>query len=322
MKHIFLGILTPLLLLTVSLLPSKQVDARSGQFAPNLSALEVISEVNAFRASKNLPPYQVDSTLMTVAQSHADYIAGTGVITQFSADGKHPYQRAIAAGYAVAGELKFGGNFAESLGSGADLTPVEVVDLWEKDADDLKNLFSSNMEDIGVGVTTSKGITYYVMDVGAAVPEGAFTPTPTLGTPSALVAVNTPQEDGTIQHEVQKDEGLWNIALAYNTTVEEIKRLNGLATDEIFIGQKLIVHRPEVQTATPVVIATATFGIPTSTATRPVTPTVTSTSTPLPAPPTTRQSGGIVVGAIVGFALLAAAVGSWLGRTKPVKSEP
>ena len=84
----------------------------------------------------------------------------------------------------------------------------------------------------------------------------------------------------------------------------------------IFIGQKIIIQRPEVKTATPEVIATATFGIPTSTATRPVTPTVTSTVTPLPTPPTSRQTGGMALGFIVLTALLAAGVGTWLGKQR------
>jgi hypothetical protein len=137
------------------------------------------------------------------------------------------------------------------------------------------------------------------------------------------VIINTPLADGTIYHQVQKDEGLWSIALAYDITIEQLKLLNGLATDEIFIGQKLIIKRPEIKTATveAEVLTTATFGIPTSTSTKPVTPTeiITFTAAPVPVAPASRQSGGMVVGVIVMIALLAAGMGSWLGRKK---SEP
>ena len=128
--------------------------------------------------------------------------------------------------------------------------------------------------------------------------------------------VSTPLENGDVYHVVQLKEALWSIALAYNTTVEQIKLLNGLATDEIFEGQKLLIQRPVTDTPTSTEAVTATFGIPTSTATQPVTPTATSTATPLPVPPASPQNGGIIVGVIVLIALLAAGIGSWLGRKK------
>ena len=320
MKRLLFWILTPLLFLTLNLLPSERAGAYPVQFSPNFSAFEVIAEVNTLRASNNLPPYQVDTTLMSIAQSHADYIASTGVITHFGADGKRPYQRAIAAGYSVAGDLLQGGSFSENIESGAGLTASGVVNVWKNNADNLKTMISSDLKDVGVGMSIVDGVTYYVLDAGAStedLADGATsTPPGTPGTPSALVVINTPQEDGTVYHQVQQNEALWSIALAYDTTIEQLKLLNGLATDEIFIGQKLIVQRPAVKTATPEIVATATFGIPTSTATRPVTPTITSTVTPLPTPPTSRQSGGLVVGAIILAALLAASLGSWLGRKK------
>lgn len=320
MKRFLFWMLTPLLFLTVNLIPSEQVGAYPVQFSPNLSALDVIAEVNTLRASNNLPPYQVNAVLMSVAQFHADYIASTGVVTHFSADGKRPFQRAIVAGYPVAGDLLQGGSFAEIIASGTDLTAVEIVSMWEEDADNLKAMVSPKFEDVGVGIAVVDGVTYYVLDAGASV-KGAIgitpsTPTETSGTPAALVVINTPLEDGTVYHQVQKDEGLWSIALAYDITIEQLKLLNGLATDEIFIGQTLVVKRAEIKTATPEIIATATFGIPTSTATRPVTPTITSTATPLPAAPTSPQSGVRVVGGIILAALLAAGIGAWLGKKK------
>lgn len=138
----------------------------------------------------------------------------------------------------------------------------------------------------------------------------------TAGTQTVAVITSTPLEDGTIYHIVQSNEALWSIALAYNITVEQLKLLNGLSTNDIYEGQKLLIQKPEIITATPEITITATFGIPTSTATRPVTPTVTSTATPLPTPPTSRQTGGMALGAIVFTALLAAGVGSWLGRQR------
>jgi len=136
------------------------------------------------------------------------------------------------------------------------------------------------------------------------------TPTP--------ITTSTPLENGDIYHVVQSNEALWSIAIAYNTTIDTLKLLNGLSTDEIFAGQKLLVFKHQPATVTPTKVITATLGIPTSTATQPLTATNTFTPTSVPLPPSSLQGGGSVLGAIVLIALLAAGLGSWLGRKKPV----
>ncbi|MBC7878507.1 MAG: LysM peptidoglycan-binding domain-containing protein [Anaerolineales bacterium] len=317
------ALLIPLLLLIFSLLPSERAGAlRLHLSPPSLTALDVVAEVNALRTSKNLPPYEVSAILMNIAQSHADYIASTGVVTHFSADGTYPYQRAITAGYSVAGDLSQGGFFSENVDSGTGLTADGVVSDWQGDPDHLDTMTSLYLKDIGVGVAVANGVTYYVLDAGAStgdpviVSTSSIVFTPTLGTQSAVVLVNTPIESGEVYHIVEADQALWSIAIAYETTIEQLKLLNALASDEIFEGQKLLVRKPVINTETPTAVITATFGIPTSTATVPVTATITSTPTPLPAPPTSRQSGGMVVGIIVFIALLGAGIGSWVGKKK------
>jgi LysM repeat protein len=311
--------LLPLLFLTLNLFLPEQADARTVHFSP---AVDLIAEVNSLRAAKKLPLYKTNSILMTIAQSHADYIAGAGVMTHFNASGVPPFQRAIKAGYPVAGDLSQGGMFLESIGSGAALTVSGVVGIWQDDAKDLQTITSADLKDVGVGVATVGGVTYYVLDAGSstddsAIPSSSATNTPLSGTQSAVIATSTPLEDGAIYHIVQANEALWSIALGYNTTIENLKLLNRLQSNDIYEGQKLLIRAPAPKTtATPTIMASATFGIPTSTATQPVTPTVTSTATPLPVPPTSRQSGGTVVGIIVLVAMIAAGVGSWLGNKK------
>ncbi|NOH03032.1 MAG: LysM peptidoglycan-binding domain-containing protein [Chloroflexi bacterium] len=316
-----------LLLLTFSLLPSERADARPGVFSPNLTAEELIEEVNALRESKGLPPYRVDARLMKIAQAHAEYIAEKGVLTHFSADGKRPYQRALEAGYPVDGDLSTGGLFAENIHSGINLTPADVVQAWQGHSTHSATLLSSDYVDAGAGIATADGVTYYVLDAGAADPAGivVLPATPTATRPAATgtgVAVipNTPPPNGEALHVVKKDEALWSIALAYGTTIEELKFLNGLFGDEIFEGQTLIIQLASTPTVTPSVVVTATFGISTSTPTKPVTPTVTTTATPLPKPPTSLNSGGLAVGAIVLAALTFAGLISLLGRKK--KGQP
>jgi hypothetical protein len=131
------------------------------------------------------------------------------------------------------------------------------------------------------------------------------------------VLPNTPFASGEIYHVVQKNEALWSVAILYGTTIAELKALNGLAGDEIFEGQQLLIRRASTETPTPSPVpVTATLGLSTSTATQPVTPTITQTPTPLPTPPTSMQSGGMVVGGIILAALIAAGVVSLLGKRK------
>ncbi len=321
MKRIWM--LFPLLAWTFSLLLPRGVGAQS---VP--SAEEVIAEVNDLRAENDLPPYELDSILMVIAQQQAEFMAGRGTITHFGEDGARPYQRALKGGYAVAGDLTFGGFFSENIDAGEGLTPEEVVEGWAQDATELKAMLSADFEDIGVGVTTEDGITYYVLDVGKstglsvgtpiASPAVIFTSRPgTPGTEVAPVFTSTALEDGSTYHIVEADQALWSIAQAYGLTIDELKQLNRLVSDEIFIGQKLLISHVDTPTPTVEVLSTATFGIPTSTATRRVTPTVTSTSTPLPAAPQSLQGGGTIVLGIVGAALFAAGLVAALGKKRP-----
>lgn len=315
MKRSLLLKLLLLLSFTAVLFPSRQAAAQPGQ----LSALEIIAQVNAFRASQDLPPYQENPILMKVAQTHADHIASSGVVTRFDAGGFSPYQRAMTAGYAVAGDLSIGGLFFELLYSGAGASVVEVVNAWKEDTESLNAMASPDFKDIGVGLAIANGITYYVLDVGASTSENRLPAAQGTGTQSAPVITSTALVDGDVYHIVQADQALWSIALAYNTTIEQLKLLNSLSTDEIFIGQKLLVQKPETPTPTPSQVITATFGIPTSTPTKPPIPTATFTPTPPPVPPASFQSAQLVVGAIILAALFAAALGAWLGRKRPAK---
>ncbi|MFM8427323.1 MAG: CAP domain-containing protein, partial [Chloroflexota bacterium] len=330
MKSLYNCIFVALLFLTFILMPSEKVDAQPVVLSPDRTAQEMIVKVNTLRNSNGLLPYSTNPILMKVAQSHADYIASTGVLTHFDQDGKRPYQRAIDAGYDVAGNLSSGGLLTEAIFSGSGISDDEVISTWQSNAADSVALLSSSYEDVGVGISASNGITYYVLVagseneltsplaspvVGTSISVGTSAPVATVGT--GTVYPNTALPDGEIYHVVRKNEALWSVAILYSTTIEELKLLNGLATDEIFEGQKILVRAVNTQTPTPSPIpVTVTLGIPTSTVTLPVTPTKTSTPTPVPTPPTSLQNGGMVVGGITFVALLAAGLGAFLGRAK------
>ncbi len=321
-----------LLSLIVSLLPLNESHA-SPQPLPLNNAYDLIAEVNALRASRGLPAYNVNSILMQIAQAHSDYQASIGTVTHYSADGSRPFQRALAAGYPLAGDLSGGGFFSENIVSGSGLTSAGAVAIWMGDSPHQYTMLSPNLQDVGAGVSTAGGVTYYTLDAGSSTgstieytpPSGNATSLP--GTPAGQgtseivqpVITATPLEDGAVYHEVQAGQALWSIALAYNTTIEELKRLNKLVDNEIFVGQKLLVRQDNPVTPTAEEpTATVTIGVPVSTATLKFTPTVTPTSTPEPAPPATRQSTGLAVGVIILGALLAAGLGTWLSTKKPL----
>ena len=61
---------------------------------------------------------------------------------------------------------------------------------------------------------------------------------PTVG----LIRVSTPNPDGSVIHVVQPGQALWNIAAAYQVTLQQILELNDLTKDSfIFPGQKLVI---------------------------------------------------------------------------------
>ncbi len=66
-----------------------------------------------------------------------------------------------------------------------------------------------------------------------------------------LIPVNDPTPP-TIVHEVQRGETLYSIAQRYATTVDYLKQLNGLTSNNIYVGQRLLVpgrHAPDPQPA-------------------------------------------------------------------------
>lgn len=254
--------------------------------SPAFDATTLITEVNALRTANGLPPYAINATLMSVAQAHAQYQANTGTVTHYSADGSRPFQRALAAGYPVAGDLSLGGFFSENIQAGTNLTPAQAVVAWQGDAPHLNTMLSSNLTEVGAGVVTVGNYVYYTLD--AALPTGgtvSYTPSGGDGTPGAgalptldwivPVVTSTPNDNGQVVHEVKVGQSLWGIADIYGTTVQELRNLNGMGAEEsIFPGEMILIR-----------ILIPTVIQPTSTATStlvpsPTKPAFTKTSVP------------------------------------------
>jgi uncharacterized protein YkwD/LysM repeat protein len=292
-------------------------------------AYSLIAEVNALRAANGLAAYAPNATLMSVAQQHAEYMAATGTVTHYNADGSRSWQRALAAGYPLAGDLSLGGFFSENIMAGDNLSVQEAVTAWQGDAPHLHTMLSADLQEIGAGVALVGDYVYYTIDCARPTPGGqpqAYTPpAPAAGTtPGAgsaplanTIVPSTPNGEGKIIHTVRPGETLWLIAISYGVKIAEIRQWNGLAEAQaIFPGDKLLIKASAVPTQAAVTLTVA----PTVTAwaSPVVTLTLVPTWTPQPlaVPPpaaaplaaAASNSSKMVLAAIVGAALVLAAV--------------
>lgn len=330
MKSLLYRLAALLLVVLALAIPAGRTSlARMDPAGSRPNAYDVIDAVNALRSQHGLPAYNIHAILMQTAQMQANYMAATGQVTHYSADGSRPFQRALAAGYPVAGDLSLGGFFSENIQAGTDLSAQEAVDAWTGDAPHLNTMLSPNLQDIGAGVAQDGNYYYYVIDAGLASGSAvSYTPqaggTSVAGSGEATIPVaivSTANEMGAVLHVVEPGQTLWQIALAYQVKVEEIRRLNNLGSDNtIYVGQKLLIRRgitPTPPTPTP----TRTLDPSTSTPLPPFelfTETPSPTITPIPAAPASGMAGGVAVASILVVALVAAAIVSWAGRQRPL----
>ncbi len=279
---------TLLVLLVLSLFSNTS----TSRAAPHLrqqtasSAYDLVNAVSALRASYGLAPYSISPILMMTAQAHADYMAATGNVSHTGLGGASVTERLLAAGYPLAGDLSLGGFRSENITAGNESkTAQDAVNAWTGDELHLTTMVSSSLTEIGAGVSVNGGRVYYVID--CALPTDAA-PQPAAGTPVGTVTtvvpgggvivpmiLATPNADGDVIHEVKAGQTLWQIALAYETRIDEIKRLNHLYNNDIYPGDRLLIRSGiAISTTIPV---TATVDIPaTETLLPPVTPTVTA----------------------------------------------
>lgn len=318
-----------LLLLTINLAPDTGGSAAALGAAPISNAYDVIASVNSLRASRGLPAYNENSILMQIAQSQADYLASTGGANGHTGPGgTRPIDRAIAAGYPVSG-----GFFSENWLGQPNYSAYEAVSAWMGDAPHQNTMLSQNLADIGAGVAASGDIVYFVIDCGLAANSQINTPSAGGGTVIvvsgtamtqdnriAAAIVSTPDAKGNIYHIVQPGQTLWQIALAYKTTIETIKQKNHLSSTDIYVGQKLFIALAATQTPVPpAVTATLDLSMSTFLPTLAVfTETPSATSTPVAVVPVSGPAGGVAVLAIVLAALFAAGMVAWAGRSRPI----
>jgi len=335
-KNVCLLCASLLLSCTISLPTRQAASAGEGGSPANSTGYDLVGAVNALRASNGLPLYNVNSTLMTIAQNQADYLLSTGGANgHIGPGGTLPYQRALNAGYSVAGSIP-PGLFSENWDENSSIQGA--ITAWQGDSAHRIALYSTNLFDIGGGVASGNGMNYYVIDTGASTGSkspSSSTSNSTSSASSSSVAsgtavsqsqvipaaiVSTPDEAGKVYHVVQPGQALWQIAIAYKVKINDIMSLNHLASNVIYPGQKLLIL--QTGTATPIsptprpTLDLATFTpLPTLEI---LTETATSTATATPVPIVQERGEVPVVGGIILAALIAAGLFAWISRQRPV----
>jgi uncharacterized protein YkwD/LysM repeat protein len=226
----------------------KQAHAISHPAKPSSQADTVIRLINQMRVANGLEALTPNPILMQVAQAHSEYQAATGTITHYSADGMRPFQRALAAGYWIAGDLSRNGFYSENIIGGPGLTPERAVEAWMGDEPHMNTMMSPNYQDIGAGVASDGESSYFTVDTAkpSNVPV-AYTPEAQVVSSGSgyiiPVKVATPWMDGSIYHDVQSGQSLWAVSEAYGVDVDEIARLNGRqGNGNIYIGESLLIR--------------------------------------------------------------------------------
>lgn len=309
-----------LLVLTFLALPQPQVHAQD-----EITPERIINAYNAMRTARGLRPLIVDPILMQTAQETADLMALYHMTDHIG----NVRGRVMAAGYGNGKPAWATENFA--------IGPMSfdfLLQVWSDDAHMIPAV-NPNYRHVGAGIAEYNGSVYYILHAAYTVDGDYVAPTAPAATqdPNAMatlwvsqiiypVQTSTPPAAGEAwMHTVRSGQSLWSIALAYDTHIADIARLNNISLENpvIYSGQKLLLPTPIVPWDTPTAAPTQADELPTPTASPlPPTPRPTATATPflpsptpLPAParPAASFPFGTVIASIAGLGLLLILIG-------------
>lgn len=117
--------------------------------AQSVSPYDLIAAVNALRTANGLPAYEVDSYLMSFAQTHSEYMASIQSITHTRSDGSSPRDYGIV----------------ENIAGGTNLSLDYVIYTMWSDADHWHTMVGIPSGYIGAGIAEADGWTYFTIDV-------------------------------------------------------------------------------------------------------------------------------------------------------------
>lgn len=314
-----------LLFLVFGLIPKQNASASPLVQTEPPTPAEVIEAVNALRISTGQAPLKVHDVLMQAAQVEAEGIA-SGMMGHWRPENLTLGQWLLSLGYPLAGDLLQDGYRSENW-IASDSAETAVL-AWQGDDVHTNTMLSGFRTDIGAGVAVGEEV-IIVLITALQTRDGKMQATAypiltqlasesgyaNLGTPAAQklvpVAVCTARPDGDVIHKVQYGQSLWSLAIAYNTTIDQISAWNNLGLDTtIYEGQVLLVQKGATQPAleTPVSMPTATIASTPTLLLINASPTLTVQASTLAAGgESTRSGSGMDL--IIGLILAAIALG-------------
>lgn len=264
----------------------------NAQAQGSVTGADMISLMNNWRSGYWSNPLVEDLALDACAQATAEEMALIGAWDHLSNIG-YPAASDRCAGFG------FTGRVTENWAADTAMTIDMLSGYWSDNA----HMLPATMQQynyVGVGIASGAGgRVYYILqagaktgDTGSGTSVGSVTvatlnsdgSTPVIVNTVNAFSTSTPDLDGTIWHVVRANDTLYTIAVVYNTTIDAIKTLNNLPSDQIVVGQTLKISLKPTPTITPT--RTATVMMPTRTPTRLIstTPRPTWTVTPTPTP--------------------------------------
>lgn len=292
------------------------------------TAYDLITAVNELRTKNGLASLETNTALMAAGKVQSDYLASIGYTNitngHVGPGGSYAIDRAIAAGYPVAQGIDVQDCWAfTSINE-----PISALflnsSIWN-DAEHMNLILNKYAKHVGAGVTEKDGFVYYDLVISydwSITPKDSGTPSVSIPTKSttpqvAPVVVAAPQADGSIVHVVQPNQALWSIAIAYGTTIEQLRQLNNFqsANTIIPIGYHLLI-RPAF-TPTPMPTVTTTPRQPTRTPvpaqiieTMQIAPTKSAASAPSFMPGLDRTTTGLILILLCGIGLVLVIMGT------------
>lgn len=286
-KKILLASILSLALVSIGFARVQVADAQESTPTP----AELINEVNALRLANGLNALAAHPALMQIAQGEANGIA-SGMPGHWRPNDLTLGQWMMTLGYPLSGDLSQDGYRSENWTPAQ--TSKDAVQSWLGDEPHTNTMLSPYRSDIGAGIVATEDGFIFVIETalqttsgqmqsnasailtGIPLTQQAYNAGATLAAENGTlpqyslpVAIATANLGGDVIHEVQYGQTLWSIAITYGTTIKEIQRLNNWDSDDVYVGQQLLVMKgatppPQVTPASP----TSTFSTlqPTSTA--------------------------------------------------------
>ncbi len=228
-----------------------QPQSRQASVKNSVSAYDLIIAMNTLRVSNGLPALIEDPIIDAVAQATAEYMAANLLSWHIG----NVSGRLQSAGYGGGAKVWATENFA--TGSPGYFDSIDKIMLVWSDASHMIPAVVPAYCNIGAGVATaSNGMTYYVLQAAYTAakycgeyksvvptsPGGGTSVAPIVPQIIIPVKVATPDADGRIYHVVQTGQSLWSIAVAYKTTIADLRKWNNLSTSSpLLVGMKLFI---------------------------------------------------------------------------------